>query len=173
MVMKERDEELALFLEMRRREKEKSNLLLPLNSGNHNAPSGTVLFGLFIYYFDYFWLFWAYFGNSTKMSEVALTLTRNKRWRISDIEDCVVGSETQDRCWKFLEFGEWKRQIWLWLVIFFKTSVCSKSKMLYCWFAMINFGIYFLNTDLELWSSSICLWVRRFALDWIHMNWII
>lgn len=57
MVMKERDEELALFLEMRRREKEKSNLLLPLNSDNHNAPSGTVLFGLFIYYFDYFWLF--------------------------------------------------------------------------------------------------------------------
>lgn len=113
------------------------------------------------------------FGNSTKMSEVALTLTRNKRWRISDIEDCVVGSETQDRCWKFLEFGEWKRQIWLWLVIFFKTSVCSESKMLYCWFAMINFGVYFLNTDLELWSSSICLWVRRFALDWIHMNWII
>ncbi|KAL9426027.1 hypothetical protein AB3S75_032905 [Citrus x aurantiifolia] len=41
MVMKERDEELALFLEMRRREKEKSNLLLPLNSDNHNAPSGT------------------------------------------------------------------------------------------------------------------------------------
>ncbi|GAY62880.1 hypothetical protein CUMW_221300, partial [Citrus unshiu] len=45
MVMKERDEELALFLEMRRREKEKTNLLLPLNSDNHNAPSGTVLFG--------------------------------------------------------------------------------------------------------------------------------
>lgn len=41
MVMKERDEELALFLEMRRREKEKTNLLLPLNSDNHNAPSGT------------------------------------------------------------------------------------------------------------------------------------
>lgn len=109
MVMKERDEELALFLEMRRREKEKTNLLLPLNSDNHNAPSGTVLFGLFIYYFDYFWLFWAYFGNSTKMSEVALTLTRNKRRRISDIKDCVVRSDTQDRCWKFLEFGEWKR----------------------------------------------------------------
>ncbi|KAJ4704454.1 mucin-5AC-like isoform X1 [Melia azedarach] len=44
MVMKERDEELALFLEMRRREKEKSNLLLPLNSSdeqnNHLGTNG-------------------------------------------------------------------------------------------------------------------------------------
>ncbi|KAJ0097890.1 hypothetical protein Patl1_27695 [Pistacia atlantica] len=32
MVMKERDEELALFLEMRKRKKEKSNLLLLHNS---------------------------------------------------------------------------------------------------------------------------------------------
>ncbi|KAJ0089223.1 hypothetical protein Patl1_31664 [Pistacia atlantica] len=39
MVMKERDEELALFLEMRRREKEKSNLLLLHNSDNINSNS--------------------------------------------------------------------------------------------------------------------------------------
>lgn len=45
MVMKERDEELALFLEMRRREKEKSNLLLPLNSSDEqNNHLGTVPF---------------------------------------------------------------------------------------------------------------------------------
>ncbi|KAJ9180587.1 hypothetical protein P3X46_008807 [Hevea brasiliensis] len=43
MVMKEKDEELALFLEMRRREKEKerNNLLLNNSSDGHNASFGT------------------------------------------------------------------------------------------------------------------------------------
>ncbi|XVE76534.1 hypothetical protein DITRI_Ditri12bG0181500 [Diplodiscus trichospermus] len=44
MVMKERDEELALFLEMRRREKEKekdNNLLSLANSAELNAPLGS------------------------------------------------------------------------------------------------------------------------------------
>ncbi|KAJ0098165.1 hypothetical protein Patl1_27702 [Pistacia atlantica] len=39
MVMKERDEELALFLEMRKRKKEKSNLLLLHNSDDINSNS--------------------------------------------------------------------------------------------------------------------------------------
>ncbi|KAH7553828.1 hypothetical protein ACOSQ2_029598 [Xanthoceras sorbifolium] len=39
--MRERDEELTLFLEMRRREKEKNNLLLVLNSNELDASLGT------------------------------------------------------------------------------------------------------------------------------------
>lgn len=41
MVMKEKDEELLLFLEMRRREKEKNDSLL-LES--HDAPFGTCIY---------------------------------------------------------------------------------------------------------------------------------
>jgi hypothetical protein len=52
MVMKERDEELALFLEMRRREKEneKSNLLLLQNSDELDF-SNLGMFCVFLLFF--------------------------------------------------------------------------------------------------------------------------
>lgn len=59
MVMKERDEELALFLEMRRREKEKeknNNLLSLHNSEQLNAPLGKNVtdFRFFFFFLRFF-----------------------------------------------------------------------------------------------------------------------
>lgn len=42
-VMKEKEDELALFLEMRKREKERNSLLLH-NSEDFDAPLGMILF---------------------------------------------------------------------------------------------------------------------------------
>jgi hypothetical protein len=57
MVMKERDEELALFLEMRRREKEneKSNLLL-LQNTDELEFSNLGMFCVFLLFFEWFLL---------------------------------------------------------------------------------------------------------------------
>lgn len=54
-VMKEKEEELALFLEMRKREKERSNLLLLQNSEEFDAPLGADLWNPFCW----FWL-WSF-----------------------------------------------------------------------------------------------------------------
>lgn len=43
-VMKEKDEELALFLEMRKREKERNSLLLLHSSDDCDPPLGNALF---------------------------------------------------------------------------------------------------------------------------------
>lgn len=59
-VMKEKDEELALFLEMRRREKERSDLLLH-SSEELDAPLGSSMFKTFSLQF-----FFAY--NLTEIS---------------------------------------------------------------------------------------------------------
>lgn len=47
-VMKEKDEELALFLEMRKREKERSHLLLLQDSEEFDAPLGADLWNPFV-----------------------------------------------------------------------------------------------------------------------------
>lgn len=51
-VMKEKEEELTLFLEMRKREKERSNLLLLQNSEEFDAPLGANMSNPFVC----FWL---------------------------------------------------------------------------------------------------------------------
>lgn len=48
---KEKEEELALFLEMRKREKERNNLLLLQNSAEFDAPLGTNLFNPIVFLF--------------------------------------------------------------------------------------------------------------------------
>lgn len=59
-MMKEKEDELALFLEMRKREKERNNLLLLHNSDDFDAPFGiTILtvidcFCYFKNYVDFF-----------------------------------------------------------------------------------------------------------------------
>ena len=49
-VMKEKEEELALFLEMRKREKERSNLLLLQHSEEFDAPIGADLWSPFCWF---------------------------------------------------------------------------------------------------------------------------